>query len=154
MNNTSRIDITVSPDGSLDLLSRRERERLRGPSENGLHELLRPCSLAVLNTGAGIDNTKEILEKYSAFDIHLFENDWGLELELTNAPSHAFVNGQMVQGIKEHLFSVFRDIIYVGDMLKQQEQTTFESTSNITEDGTRDKPNHKTGWDNLFFPRT
>ena len=37
----------------------------------------------------------------------------GVKLELLNAPSQAFVDGEMIKGIKEHLFSVLRDIIFI-----------------------------------------
>ena len=39
---------------------------------------------------------------------------WGIKLEITNAPSAAFVDGEMIRGIKEHLFAVLRDIIYTA----------------------------------------
>src|SRR5690606_33207395 len=32
---------------------------------------------------------------------------------IRGAPAHAFVDGKMIRGIHEHLFSVLRDIVYV-----------------------------------------
>ncbi len=147
----------VSAQGSLDLLSRSETARLLAPSENGLHELLRRCSLAVLNTGAETDNTKEILETFSDFDIHLVQNDWGLQLNLENAPAHAFVNGELIKGIREHLFSVVRDIVYVDDMMKREgreakepETATAEWVFRILRNAgvlnSRDRPNLAICW--------
>ncbi|MDO6469998.1 pyrimidine/purine nucleosidase domain-containing protein, partial [Neptunomonas phycophila] len=34
-----------------------------------------------------------------------------------NAPATAFVEGELFQGIREHLFTVLRDLLYVGDEL-------------------------------------
>jgi len=36
-------------------------------------------------------------------------------MEMNNAPSSAFVDGEMIRGIKEHLFAVLRDIIYTSN---------------------------------------
>ena len=99
-------DIIVSPEGSLEVLSHNEVERLKDTTESHIHELLRRCSLAVLNCGAKTDDAERIFETFSDFDIRLLKNDWGLQLKLKNAPASAFINGEMIRGIKEHLFAV------------------------------------------------
>jgi murein L,D-transpeptidase YafK len=33
---------------------------------------------------------------------------WGIKLEMKNAPGQAFVDGEMIRGIKEHVFAVLR----------------------------------------------
>ena len=38
-----------------------------------------------------------------------------MELALENAPDSAFVDGRMIRGIREQLFSVVRDLIYAHD---------------------------------------
>lgn len=53
MNSSPRINVTVSPEGSLEQLSHREVKRLRESSENGLHELLRRCSRVKGTTPSG-----------------------------------------------------------------------------------------------------
>jgi pyrimidine/purine-5'-nucleotide nucleosidase len=133
MNQSNRINITVSPKGSLELLSHKELERLRDSSEGGIHELLRRCSIAVLNCGAETDNTKEILEEFHDFDIHLIKKDWGLQLQLINAPASAFVNKKMLKGIQEHLFAIFRDIVYVSDYILKTHQSGMNSGSEISD---------------------
>ena len=55
------------PEGSLELLSQHEVNRLRSTGEGGQHEVLRRCALAVLNVGGQTDDTREVLEKYSDF---------------------------------------------------------------------------------------
>ena len=46
----------------------------------------------------------------------------------------AFVDGELIQGIKEHLFSVLRDIIYVHNEIQHNEKfdlTTIKKFKNI-----------------------
>jgi len=128
-----KINITVSPEGSLEVLSHHELERLKDKSRSHVHELLRQCSLAVLNSGTQTDNAEQIFEMFSDFDIHLIQNDWGLQLKLINAPAGAFINNEMIKGIKEHLFSVFRDIVYVADNIEQADLSKAASTVDITD---------------------
>ena len=46
----------VSPEGSLEILSNYEVNRLKDKSEGGLYRLFRQCALAVLNTGVETDD--------------------------------------------------------------------------------------------------
>lgn len=50
------ISTTISPEGSLEILSQHEVNRLRDSSQTGLHEMLRRCTLAVLNSGNPMDD--------------------------------------------------------------------------------------------------
>src|SRR5690554_3002564 len=102
----------VSPEGSLEILSTHEVNRLKDKSEGGLYRLFRQCALAVLNTGMETDDCKELMEAHGDFDVRLVPQPRGLKLELINAPAHAFVDGEMLRAIREHLFSVLRDIVY------------------------------------------
>ncbi|NMT62531.1 nucleotide 5'-monophosphate nucleosidase PpnN [Marinobacter orientalis] len=108
----STINALVSPEGSLEILSTFEVNRLKDRSEGGLYRLFRQCALAVLNTGIETDDCKALMEAHADFDVRLVPQPRGLKLELVNAPAHAFVDGQMLRAIREHLFSVLRDIIY------------------------------------------
>jgi pyrimidine/purine-5'-nucleotide nucleosidase len=109
------VDARVAPLGSLENLSQAEIDKLLDTSHTGLYTLFRNCALAVLNSGSETDNAKEIFERYRDFDVQLLRNPWGIKLEITNAPAAAFVDGQMIRGIKEHLFAVLRDIIYTSN---------------------------------------
>ena len=106
------INALVSPEGSLEILSNHEVSRLKDRSEGGLYRLYRQCALAVLNTGVEADDCKALMEAHADFDVRLVPQPRGLKLELINAPAHAFVDGEMLRAIREHLFSVLRDIIY------------------------------------------
>ncbi|WP_116366925.1 nucleotide 5'-monophosphate nucleosidase PpnN [Parahaliea mediterranea] len=101
----------INPIKSLNLLSRAEIEGLTG-SRGELYELFRSCALAILNTDSDKDDAAQIYADYSDFDIKVVPQPRGLKLELSNAPAQAFVDGQMIRGIQEHLFSALRDIVY------------------------------------------
>lgn len=113
------VSTNVTPLESLNALSPYEVEKLRDASQGGLYNLFRQCSLAVLNSGSDLDSTKLVLEKFRDFDIQVSHKHRGVQLELVNAPATAFVNGELITGIREHLFSVLRDLLYVGDELGQ-----------------------------------
>lgn len=108
------INASVTPLYSLDTLSPHEVAKLQDVNRGGLYQLFRQCSLAVLNTGSELDNASHVLNRFSRFDIRIEHQHQGVQLELINAPASAFVDGEIIQGIREHLFSVLRDILYVG----------------------------------------
>ena len=109
------IDAQVSPTGRLEVISRSEAEKLLDRSHGGLHELFRNCSLAVLNCGNELDDGKELLERYPDFDIQIINRARGIKLDITAAPATAFVDGKMITGVKENLFTVLRDVIFLSD---------------------------------------
>jgi predicted Rossmann-fold nucleotide-binding protein len=106
------VDARVGPRGSLENLSQTEIERLLDSGSQGLYPLFRNCALAVLNSGSVSDNAKEIFERYRAFSLQILRHAWGIKLEIRNAPAAAFVDGEMIHGIKEHLFAVLRDVVF------------------------------------------
>ena len=109
------VDARVGPRGALESLSQEEIEKLLSSGQGGLYPLFRQCALAVLNTGSDSDNAKEIFDRYRDFDIRLLRHTWGIKLEIRNAPAAAFVDGEMIRGIKELLFSVLRDVVYIAN---------------------------------------
>lgn len=122
----------ISPAGSMDLLSQLEVERLKKTATSDLYQLYRNCTLAVLNSGAHTDNSKELLDKYQDFDVNVMRRERGIKLELINAPEHAFVDGEIIKGIQEHLFSVLRDIVYVNMHLADSQRLNLTNPSHIT----------------------
>ena len=126
------VDTQVTPTGRMEVLSRAEAASLLDRGHGGLHELLRNCSLAVLNCGNETDDGKELLERYKTFDIRLINRERGIKLDITGAPASAFVDGKMIKGIQEHLFSVLRDVVYLGDEIRGNpkfDQTTPEGVT-------------------------
>jgi predicted Rossmann-fold nucleotide-binding protein len=120
------IDAQVSPKGSLEVLSRAEVGKLMDTTQGGLYSVFRSCSLAVLNSGTGIDSGKELLERYESFDINLIQRERGIKLDIKGAPARSFVDGKLIEGIQEHLFAVLRDLIYMNN------EFDGPSTANLT----------------------
>ncbi len=109
------VNASVTPLESLDMLSPYEVAKLQDKSQGGLYRLLRQCALAVLNCGSELDSTRTVLERFSGFDVQISQKHRGVQLDLINAPASAFVDGRIIQGIREHLFAVLRDLLYVED---------------------------------------
>ena len=126
------IDTRISPEGHLAVLSRTEVNKLLDTSQGGLYQLLHNCALAVLNCGSDSDDGKELLERYSSFVIKVIQEERGIKLELTGAPAIAFVDGEMIQGIREHLFAVLRDIVYVSDEINDNPKFDLQSSEGLT----------------------
>jgi pyrimidine/purine-5'-nucleotide nucleosidase len=122
----------VSPLGSLENLSQREVNHLLSTERSEAYQLFRRCALAVLNCGNETDDARAIFDKYKDFEIHLGRQAWGVKLQIRNAPSKAFVDGQMIRGIKEHLFAVLRDIIYIHDAVLGTQRFDLKESSGIT----------------------
>ncbi|MCF6361790.1 MAG: nucleotide 5'-monophosphate nucleosidase PpnN [Gammaproteobacteria bacterium] len=127
--NTARI----SPYGHLDILSQAEVNLLvKASGADGCYDIFRRCSLAVLNVGSDLDDTKEVLEKYRDFDIQVISRERGVKLEVENAPTSAFVDGEMITGIREHLFAVLRDIVYARNEIELSGRFDLADSSGIT----------------------
>ncbi len=130
--NASEALVEVMPEGSLELLSQHEVNRLRSTGEGGQHEVLRRCALAVLNVGGWTDDTREVLERYRDFDVFIVQQDRGVKLALKNAPPEAFVNGKMIRGIRELLFAVLRDVVYIATEVGCGPQFDLRTSDGIT----------------------
>jgi len=122
----------VNPVGSMELLSQLEVDQLKLAASGEIYQLFRNCSLAVLNCGSQTDSSAEILERNRSFDINVIRRERGIKLELFNAPESAFVDGQLIRGIQEHLFSVLRDIIYVSSDAENDSNLNLTSSVHIT----------------------
>ena len=126
------VDALVAPRGSLENLSQEEITKLLDTSHSGLYGLFRKCALAVLNTGNDTDNAKEILERYADFDIEVVRHARGIKLEMRHAPATAFVDGEMIRGIKEHLFAVLRDVIYTAGEIHDSRLVSLTDSGAVT----------------------
>jgi len=123
----------ITPHGRLDILSQQEVNTLISASEEGgCYDIYRRCSLAVLNVGSIIDDTTAVLEEYKDFDIQVIQQERGIKLEMLNAPTSAFVDGQMITGIQEHLFAVLRDIVFAGHEIETRKKFNLHTKEGIT----------------------
>lgn len=127
------VDTQLSPEGRLDVLSKAEVHRLLDTRNGGLYDLFRNCALAVLNSGSSTDNGKELLERYKSFSVDIIERERGIKLDIKGAPATAFVDGKMITGIHEHLFSVMRDVLFIHDEILLNAAFDVESSAGITD---------------------
>ncbi len=130
---TEVVDARVTPRGSLELLSHSEVEALRVGPDARLLELFRRCALAVLNTGSESDDSAAIFARYADFEIEIEQRTRGVRLTVCNAPASAFVDGEMIEGIRHHLFSVLRDIVYQRTEIENSERFDLTRSGGITE---------------------
>jgi predicted Rossmann-fold nucleotide-binding protein len=94
-------------------------------------QLLRHCALAVLNTGSVTDDPTVISHLYTNFTITPIATDRGLNIKLNHAPTYAFVDGELITGIKEHLFAIIRDLLFI-EQLETTDSCTTLTPDDIT----------------------
>ena len=122
----------ITPEGHLDVLSQLEVKQLKKSSQEGLYDIFRACSLAVLNSGSHGDDARSLHEKYHDFDIHVIEQERGVKLEVHKAPATAFIDDEMIVSIKDQLFCVLRDIVYVKNVIHCHEHFDLNNSEGIT----------------------
>ena len=123
----------ITPHGHMEILSQFEVGQLKQNSEHlGSYDVFRRCSLAVLNVGSIVDDTTQILQEYADFNIRVISQERGIKLEFENAPASAFVDGHVITGIQEQLFSVLRDIVYVRSEIEANQNFNLTSADGIT----------------------
>ena len=130
-----KVNAQVAPRGTLELLSQLDVDALTQSPEDELLDLFRRCALAVLNTGNETDDAKAIFDAHADFTVEIARRTRGLKLIVRNAPASAFVGGRMVEGIRQHLFAVLRDIVYTGtefsELLADPEPTSESITDAV-----------------------
>ncbi|WP_022952000.1 nucleotide 5'-monophosphate nucleosidase PpnN [Leucothrix mucor] len=127
------IDAKVSPTRHLGVLSKMEVNRLLDRSKGDVYRLYRNCSLAVLNYGDFSDDAEALMQRFADFDINIISQERGIKLELSNAPANAFVDGVMIKGVNEHLFSVLRDVVYINDVILDNPKFDLNNSDLITD---------------------
>lgn len=123
----------LNPVGWVSQLSQSEVTQLEGSANGELYQLFRRCCLAVLNSGVDEDNFEILFAPYESFDVKLIRRERGVKLELINPPEVGFVDGRLVRGVHEHLFSVLRDMLYMGNKYASIHGFQTPEGSNITD---------------------
>jgi len=123
---------TIRPKITLNLLSQSEISGLSSPEED-VYQLYRDCALAILNTDTEQDDASKILADHSDFDISIIPQSRGVKLEIRNAPEAAFVDGEMVTGIRKHLFSALRDIVFTEFKAHGEHRFNLNDSAGITD---------------------
>ena len=132
------VDTQVAPRGAMELLSQREIEELTRASAPGaerpeLFRVFRECALAVLNTGVEEDDAAELFARHADFSVQFSRRTRGFKLVLKNAPGAAFVDGRMVEGVREHLFAALRDIVFIGTQIGHSPRYDLSTSASITD---------------------
>jgi len=123
---------SIRPRRRLSLLSHQELEGLMQSSDQ-VYQLFRQCALAVLNSGNMTDDGPALLKRYSDFEVNIIPQSRGFKLELLNAPDSAYVDGQMIQGIQDHMFSSLRDIVFCQHQILDMINDCHADSANITD---------------------
>ncbi len=123
---------TIRPNRSLNLLSHREVVGLMSTHEE-VFKTFRDCALAVLNTGSEQDDVTAVMETFKDFSIEVVSESRGIKLEMHNAPASAFVDGTMIYGIQDHLFSVLRDVVYTEHKIHRDLRFDLGSSDGLTD---------------------
>lgn len=106
--------IQLNPLDSMSQLSQMEVDSLSQSADGDLYRVFRNCCLAILYSGAEIDNCENIFAPHQDFDIKLISRERGVKIELINPPELAFVDGKLIKGVHEHIFAALRDLLHIG----------------------------------------
>lgn len=117
--------------GVMSQLSQLEVDRLNQNTSKELYQVFRKCCLAVLSSGAEKDDFEALFAPYKSFDVNLVRRERGVKIELVNPPPFPFVDGKLMQGAHEHLFSVLRDLLHMGAKYETHE-LDLTDTGHIT----------------------
>ena len=121
----------VEPTASFRELSRAEVSRLLNASSDELYELFRRCCLAVMSGGIEHDDAAHLLKLYREFGITVCPEHRGVELDLVHAPACAFVDGELIRGVRDLLYAVLRDILFVDVQFKDSHPVGRPSTEMV-----------------------
>ncbi len=127
-----KVSTRVYPTRSLSLLSRSEVARLSDATEE-VGELLRQVALAVLTSGEQGDDVEKMFEVYGDFSIKVLQVSRGMGLDLENAPGCAFVDGEMIRGVRQFLSAVVRDIVYFHSEIHDSPAFDLNSSDGISD---------------------
>ena len=127
--------VQLNPVGWISQLSQGEVTLLTDTANSDLYDVFRNCCLAVLNSGVDEDDTEALFAPYSSFEVRLVRRERGVKMELIDPPEVAFVDGKLIAGVHEHLFSVLRDLLYMHvkyNGIAECEPTAVRRLSDVT----------------------
>lgn len=125
------IDAKIPPRHHLKMLSRQEVAGLKTASSS-LNTLFHRCAYAILNCGSLSDDDLSSSDAFQDFSISIDQFGRGIVLDVRNAPSEAFVDGEVIRGIREHLFAVLRDIVYLHNEIQSNPAFNLDQGEAIT----------------------
>ena len=121
----------IHPKTTMRVLSHYEIEQLCN-IDSETYDILRRCSYAVLSAGMHSDDYLELKEEFCDFHIEVQQEDRGIILKLINPPASAFVDGEIIRGIREQLFAVLRDVLYAHESVIDAHRFNLRNSDDIT----------------------
>ncbi len=125
--------VQLNPVGWISQLSQVEVSKLQDITNSELFGVFKRCCLAVLNSGVDEDDAELLFAPFDNFDIRLIRRERGVKIELINPPEVAFVDGQLMRGVHEHIFAVLRDILFMGNKYAFVNQKAPSESAAITD---------------------
>ncbi len=122
----------ITAQSGLELLTNDEISLLSTDTNGEQFLLLKKCVLAVLNSGEATDDVYHVHQQLPEFNLEIIPLNKGLKLKIYNAPESAFVDGKMIQGLHEHVFSVLRDIVFLKQELEYNARIDFKTQTGIS----------------------
>lgn len=127
----STVSYFVQPKTHMRVLSHHEIRYLQ-EIDSHTHCLLRQCAYAVLSAGNHGDSYLDLEKDFKNFDILVKKQERGMALTLVNPPQISFVEGELMVGVREQLFSVLRDILYVEEYIIKAHKFDLHRSADIT----------------------
>lgn len=121
----------IHPKTTLRVLSHSEIDQLRD-ADSFTYDIVRRCCYAVLSAGNYSDNYLDLKDDFLKFHIEVQQEDRGIILKLVNPPESAFVDGIIIRGIREQLFSVLRDVLYAQESVLRANRFDLTNGDDIT----------------------
>lgn len=121
----------IHPKKTMRVLSHSEIEQLRD-ADSFTYDIVRRCCYAVLSAGNFSDDYLELKGEFQNFHLEVQQEDRGIVLQLVNPPESAFVDGVIIRGIREQLFSVLRDVLYAQESVLRTNRFDLNKGSDIT----------------------
>lgn len=122
----------INAQSGLELLTNDEISQINLDNDGEIGLLLRKCILAVLHSGEATDEIGYVKQQIDQFKVEILQRDKGLKLKIHKAPKSAFVDEDMIQGLKEQVFSVLRDIVFLKQELQYNHRIDFKTSSGVS----------------------
>lgn len=121
----------IHPKTNMRVLSHTEIEQLRDAG-SFTYDIVRRCCYAVLSAGNRSDDYLELKDEFRNFHVEVQQEDRGIVLKLKNPPESAFVDGEIIRGIREQLFAVLRDVLYAQESIIRSDRFNMGAGEDIT----------------------
>ncbi len=88
--------------------------------------------LAVMNSDKPSDDADHVMAMFDEFRLDVVPVNRGIRLDIHNAPASAFVDEKIIQGIRELMSAVLRDLIYYHTEIEGNANVDLINSAGIT----------------------